>query len=143
MYNGIEIQHPLYAILFCNLIVPLISSSINLSVYGFVPLKFYIKVSNFTYGFSVYFHAICWLLSSLIRYLYIMNNDWLYSKFPDVKRQGLIALVLEIALTILLLMPITGTAILLGNYEPITKTFSVISLLDLLTDLFFIQQKIY
>ena len=48
MYHGIEIQHPLYAILFFNLIVPLISSTVNLSVVGFSSFETYLKVSNLT-----------------------------------------------------------------------------------------------
>jgi len=115
MYNGIEIQHPLYAILFCNLIVPLISSSINITGFEFLPFEKYVKISNLTNGISISFHGTCWLLSSVIRYLYIMHNDWLFSKLPDVKKQCWIALGLEILLTILFMMPIVGTAILLGN----------------------------
>jgi hypothetical protein len=116
MYRGIEIQHPLYAILFCNLIVPLVSTIINLTVFGFVSLEKYARLSNATNAFSVYFHGACWLLSSMIRYFYIMHNDWLFSKFPDVKKQCWIALGLEIGLTILLMMPAFGTIVFLGNY---------------------------
>jgi len=117
MYHGIEIQHPLYAILFFNLIVPLISSTVNLSVVGFSSFETYLKVSNLTNWISIYFHGTSWLLSSLIRYVYIMHKDWLFSKFPDVKKQGWIALGLDIALTLLLILPTVGSAILLGNYK--------------------------
>jgi hypothetical protein len=58
MYRGIEIQHPLYAILFCNLIVPLISTIINITVFGFVSLEKYARLSNATNAFSVYFHGV-------------------------------------------------------------------------------------
>ncbi len=123
MYRGIEIQHPLYAILFFNLIVPLITSSINIIVYGFSTLDQYIKVSNLTNALSVYFHGTCWLLSSFIRYLYIMHNDWLFSKFPDIRKQCFIAIGIEIALTILLMMPLVGTAILLGKNKIVLVCF--------------------
>jgi hypothetical protein len=116
MYKGIEIQHPLYAIIFFNLIVPLISTVINITVFGFVSLEIYLNVSSLTSAFSVYFHGMCWMLSSLIQYLYIMHNDWLFSKFPDVKKQCWIALGLEITLTILLMTPVVWTAVLLGSY---------------------------
>ena len=116
MYRGIEVQHPLYAVLFSNLIVALLSSIINTTVFGFISLHQYIRVSNITNGFSVYFHGTCWLLSSLIRYVYIMHNDWLFSKFPDVKKQCWIALGFEIALGIMFMMPTLGTFIYLGNY---------------------------
>jgi hypothetical protein len=115
MYKGIEIQHPLYAILFFNLIIPLISTIINLTIFGFVSLENYVNVSNLTSAFSVYFHGICWMLSSVTRYLYIMHNDWLFSKFPDVKKQCWIALGLEITLTILIMTPAVWTGVLLGN----------------------------
>jgi hypothetical protein len=117
MYRGIEIQHPLYAILFCNLIVPLISTIINTTVFGFVSLEKYARLSNATNAFSVYFHGACWLLSSMIRYLYIMHNDWLFSKFPDVKKQCWIALGFEIGITILLMMPAFGTVVFFGKYK--------------------------
>ena len=44
MYRGIEIQHPLYAILFCNLIVPLISTIINTTV--FIHIRDIIKTGS-------------------------------------------------------------------------------------------------
>ncbi len=121
MYHGIEIHHPLYAILFFNLIVPLISTLINISVFGFLSFEKYVRVSNLTNSISISFHGTCWLLSSMIRYLYIMHNDWLFSKFPDVKKQCWIALGLEIGLTILFMMPIVGTAMSLGKYEKSKK----------------------
>ena len=117
MYRGIEIQHPLYAILFFNLIVPLITSSINITAFGFLSSEKYVRLSNLTNALSVYFHGTCWLLSSMIRYLYILHNDWLFSKVPDLKNQCWIAIGLEIVLTFILMMPILVTAILLGNYE--------------------------
>ncbi len=128
MYRGIEIQHPLYAILFCNLIVPLISTIINTTVFGFVSLEKYARLSNATNAFSVYFHGACWLLSSMIRYLYIMHNDWLFSKFPDVKKQCRIALGLEIGITVLLMLPAFGTLVFLGNLKIIKVIFRVMSL---------------
>ncbi len=116
MYRGIEVQHPLYAILFLNLIVALLSTVINTSVCRFISLDQYFILSSVTNAFSVFFHVTCWLLSSLIRYLYIMHNDWLFSKFPNVKKQCWIALGLDIALGIMFMMPVLGTLIFLGNY---------------------------
>jgi hypothetical protein len=115
MYQGIEVQHPLYAILFFNLIVSLISSIINTTVFGFISLDKYVRVSNVTNGFSIYFHGTCWLLSSFIRYVYILHKDWLFSKVPDVKKQCWIALGLEITLVFMFMLPVLGTLILLGN----------------------------
>ena len=116
MYRGIEVQHPLYAILFFNLIVSLLSSIINTSACGFISLDQYFMLSGMINAFSILFHGTCWLLSSLIRYLYIMHNDWLFSKFPDVKKQCWIALGFEIALGIMFMMPTLGNFIYLGNY---------------------------
>jgi hypothetical protein len=44
MYLGIEIQHPLYAVLFVNLIVPLISSATNLVCFSSISVDKYIQV---------------------------------------------------------------------------------------------------
>ena len=47
MYHGIEIQHPLYLVLFVNLIVPLISTVSNLLLFPFISFDKFIKVRHF------------------------------------------------------------------------------------------------
>ena len=39
MYNGVQIVHPLYAVLFTNLVVPLVSSTINISSFSFISVE--------------------------------------------------------------------------------------------------------
>ena len=41
MYNGVQIVHPLYAVLFANLLVPLVSSAINISSFNFISVEKY------------------------------------------------------------------------------------------------------
>jgi hypothetical protein len=85
MYNGIEIEHPVFRVLFCNLIVALISSVLNIIAF---PIKKDIKYSTIVNGnnaFCLLFHCCCWLFVSLLRFAYIIHKDWLFARFPDPK----------------------------------------------------------
>ena len=114
MYRGIEIQHPLYAVLFFNLVVAAASSLVNISAFLFISMDKYIRLSNLTNAVAVYFHGTCWFTTSVIRYLYIMHNDWLFAKVPKVKHQRTLALTFEILFTIILMMPILIVGVLMG-----------------------------
>ena len=46
MYHGIEIHHPLYMVLFVNLIVPLITTVSNLLLFPFITFDKFIKVRH-------------------------------------------------------------------------------------------------
>jgi hypothetical protein len=85
MYHGIEIEHPVFRVLLCNLIVAFFSSAANVIAY---PIKNKIKYNvfvNTNNGFSLLFHCCCWLIVSLLRFIYIFHKDWLYKRFPDPK----------------------------------------------------------
>ena len=49
MYHGIEIQHPLYMVLFINLILPLLSTMTNLILFLLISFDQLIKVSHCKY----------------------------------------------------------------------------------------------
>ena len=118
MYSGIEIQHPLYAVLFFNLVIATVSSMVNIIGFIFISVDKYVRLSNLTNAVAVYFHGTCWFTTSVIRYLYIMHNDWLFAKIPEVKHQRTLALAFEVVFTILLVMPVLIAAILMGmNYR--------------------------
>lgn len=83
MYYGIEISHPVYGILFGNLIITLVSSFLNVFVFPFVTEFKYstlLNGNNVAY-FSLY--LCCWLILSVLRYFYIVKADWLHAKFPN------------------------------------------------------------
>jgi len=85
MYNGIEIEHPVFRVLFCNLVAALLSSAVNVIVF---PIKMEIKYSSIIGGNNVFcliFHCCCWFIVSLLRYLYIIHKEWLLNRYPDPK----------------------------------------------------------
>jgi hypothetical protein len=85
MYNGIEIEHPVFRVLFCNLIAALFASAFNVIVYPVAKEIKYSKIANGINGLSLMFHCCCWLVVSLLRYIYIIHKDWLFKTFPDQK----------------------------------------------------------
>ncbi len=94
MYQGIEIQHPLYAVLFLNISFSWFSTFINLSAFTVISTRTYLTLSNATSAIVIYFHIICWFMTTLIRYMYIVQDVWLHKSIPDIKTQSLIAIVL-------------------------------------------------
>jgi hypothetical protein len=85
MYNGIEIDHPVFRVLFCNLIVAFLSSAVNVVVYPFETEIKYSTMVTTSNGLSLMFHCCCWLILSLLRFFYIIHKDWLLRRFPDPK----------------------------------------------------------
>jgi amino acid transporter len=87
MFNGIEINHPIYHILFINLIVTLVSSLITIFAFPFSLNNVkYSTVVNANNGFTLLFHCCCWAIVSALRYLYIMKKKWLEEHYPDQKQ---------------------------------------------------------
>jgi hypothetical protein len=77
MYQGIEIRHPLYTILFINLIVPAICSAIDILSFYAMPKDKFVKISNSNSAISLFFHTNCWYLTSGLGYIYILHGDWI------------------------------------------------------------------
>ena len=114
MYQGIEVQHPLYTVLFLNLTFAWLSSFINVAAFSFVIDGAYLRLANTTSTLALYFHTICWFMTTVIRYLYIVHDAWLHKKVPNVKVQCIIALGSVFALTMALASPTFGYALSLG-----------------------------
>jgi hypothetical protein len=94
MYLAIEIGHPVYATLFCNLISVLLSSTLEIVA---IPFLEYIRVKTFVKNctaFVVIFHACTWLVMSVLRYLYIVHNNWVHKTFPDARKLTVLSLCL-------------------------------------------------
>jgi len=112
MYFGIEIGHPVYATLFCNLVSVLAASTIEVLV---LPFLQDIRAETFVKScaaFYAIFHGTTWLVMSVLRYLYIVHGSWLHVVFPDsrtltVLSLGLIYLIYSICLvsTLFVLVP--------------------------------------
>jgi len=86
MYNGIEIEHPVFRVLLCNLIVTFFSSAVNVIAYPIRKETKYSTISNANNAFCLLFHCCCWLIVSLLRFIYIIHKDWLFNRFPDTKQ---------------------------------------------------------
>jgi hypothetical protein len=105
MFNGIEIDHPVFHILFLNLIFTQISSLINILAFTFeflIPIN--IKLStilNSNNGLTLIFHCCCWAIVSALHYLYIKKKKWLEEHYPDQKQIKNLSMVLLISLYIL------------------------------------------
>jgi len=127
MYKGIEIQHPLYSILFLNLTFAWFSTLINATAFNFVTDGTYLRLANSTSSFALYFHVICWLVTTVIRYLYILHDVWLHKTIPNAQVQCFISIGSVFGLTMALASPSFGYALLLGGifHQHFIHTFLV------------------
>ena len=82
MYLGIEISHPVYGVLFSNLILTIISSLINVLVFPFVKTINYNTLVNGNNSVCLFFQCSCWCVLSALRYLYIIHKTWIHKTFP-------------------------------------------------------------
>jgi hypothetical protein len=83
IYKRIEIDHPVYAIIFCDLTGTLASSLINTMVLPFVNRSQYLRLVNVNNFSCIVFHCCCWCILSILRYLYIVKQPWLDKTFPQ------------------------------------------------------------
>ena len=116
MYQGVEIQHPLYSVLFLNLIIPLCLTVTNIIGFVFIPCSKYITLSNSNSAFCMYFHCTCWCLSSIIRYIYIISPDWIHNLMPSVRYQCFVTHVIAVLMSFLVSSPMFSYAIYLGKF---------------------------
>jgi len=113
-YRGIEIRHPVYAVLFCDLIVALTSSLINAVIFPFVSTYRYSSLANGSNAFCFIFHSCCWCILSIQRYLYVTKKTWLEQKFPDPSRLLKVSLLSLIALVTFNVASFLATVIYFG-----------------------------
>ena len=115
MYHGVEIQHPLYLVLFLNLVASWVSSLMNIVGFPFLPSLAHVKLTNVGSTAILFFHCVCWLLTSVIRHLYIVNDAWLHSKVPSTKIQSYLAILSAVVLTAALASPCFAYLVFLGK----------------------------
>ena len=114
MYFGIEIRHPVYGILFGNLIVALVSSLLNIFVLPFVSEFKYstlVNGNNITY---LVFYLSCWLVLSVLRYAYIIKTNWLHENFTEAKTILLLAYFGVVSVFTLCISSVLGTLMSFG-----------------------------
>ena len=115
MYRGIEIQHPLYAILFLNLLIGLLLTLLDVIAFTVIPTERFIILSNSSSSLALLFHCTCWCLTSIIRYVYIIHENWIHNLIPNPKYQCYAAFALAFATAFTLSMPLFGYSIFLGK----------------------------
>ena len=117
MYQRVEIHHPLYAVLFLNLIIPLCFSLIDMIGFMFLTPNKYITLSNTNSVFCIYLHCTCWCVTSIIRYIYIIYPDWINNLTPSARIQFFATYTMVLILTFLLSAPMYSYAIYLGKFH--------------------------
>ena len=115
IYRGVEISHPIYFILFVNLIIPLSVSVINIIAYQITSTKKYLMMASSLSGLCLAFHCNCWCVTSIIRYLYIVHENWIHNKIPNFKHQCIVALAATLASLFSLMAPSFVYSISIGN----------------------------
>jgi len=116
MYQGIEIQHPLYAMIFLNLIVALFFTLLDLAVFFFLSTDRFVSILNASSTVALFFHCTCWCVTSIIRYLYIVHENWIHIVVPSHQKQCFLAFGLTFILFFTLTVPPFGYARFLGKY---------------------------
>jgi hypothetical protein len=112
MYNGIEIVHPIYKIVFCNLCVSLLSSFTSVATFLFIKTMRFSTMLNSINWCCILYHYTSWCILSVLRYLYIMHGNWLHKKIPEPKTIGNLGLA-AIAVTYFLAVSVNILAAIL------------------------------
>jgi hypothetical protein len=124
MYQGTDINHPIYALLFSNLIFPLVATIINFVILTFTTFDQWMRGSVITNYLATLFHLVSWSLISVLRFLYLEHPTWLDNKCPDVKKLRILSLLAQFGLYLLLIiMNVTLIASVAVPYGWPEKTF--------------------
>jgi hypothetical protein len=121
MYQGIEIGHPVYAVLFLNLIVSTMSTVLDIVVFFFMSTNKYVLFSNLVNALSVFFHCTSWCVTSVLRFVYIIGGDCFHNLIPNQKLQCASALMMTCLVAAFLTTPTFAVVISYGK-----QSFSVI-----------------
>jgi hypothetical protein len=138
MYNGIEISHPIYATLFCNMVITLLSSVIDVFIFPFVTNFKYSTLVNGNSVLCLLFHFCSWFVLSVLRYFYIVYPDQLHQRFPEPKVLSSIAIISDILIFTINCAGMLGTLMYFGwpqikmYYMPTThKIISISTILSI------------
>jgi len=115
MYQRIEVKHPLYAVLFLNLVVSLLCAIANILLFYFVPTFTFVRFSRIQGGVYLFFHCTSWCVTSVIRYIYIVHDDWIDRFIPSPRMQCQVALALAILFSVSMSAPVVGYIFYLGK----------------------------
>ena len=116
MYNGIEISHPVYAVLFTNISVATISALINILSIQWVDITVFLVIANASNTWYMIFHCVTWSVTSVLRYIYILHGEWIEEKFPDQRTLTTTSILAVLVIFAVLLTPLISTIIPLGKH---------------------------
>ena len=116
MFQGIEIIHPLYTVLFLNLLVSLLSTVVNIAAFSFLSIEKYFMVTNVSNSQSIYFHCTSWCITSIIRYIYISHNDWIHKMIPSSRLKCILAIIVSLAYSVMQSSPTFAVIISYGKH---------------------------
>jgi hypothetical protein len=116
MYRGIEIQHPLYATIFLDLMIALFFTLLDMIAFFYMSPDKFFPTTNTNSGVALHFHCTCWCVTSIIRYIYIVHENWIHKAIPNHKYQCYMAIGFTFILYLALSFPSMGYSIYLGNY---------------------------
>ena len=105
MYQGIEISHPIYGSLFCNLASALMTSVAEIFLLALVTEIRATTIIKACSSLYLLFHCSSWGVVSILRYAYIVHPDWLHGKFPEPR-----VLLITSLVSIYLSFMVCGTA---------------------------------
>jgi hypothetical protein len=115
MFNGVEISHPIFSVLFTNLVMGLISTFLNIFGYIFLSFDRYVGYSNGCNGLFLSFHCSVWCITSILRYIYVLHSDWIDEKFADQRKLSFISVASVFILFAILVLPPVVFAISFGK----------------------------
>lgn len=78
MYQGIEIDHPVFALLFYNMSFALICSFANILTLTMFPMETWLRFAFIVNGFFLQFHVICWSIISTLRSVFRFYKSMRY-----------------------------------------------------------------
>ena len=122
-YQGIEIQHPLYAVLFLNLVLSLANSTISVLGWMLLPFKIFVRLLNSLNVIHVFSMCSNWSVISIIRYVYILHENWLHTAMPSPTMRWCTAIGLSLFFTLLQSSPVIAIAIILGKRSNLNRLF--------------------
>ena len=85
IFFSLEISHPIYSVLLCNLSASFICSSVNIVNMLTSSFRFFSKTAIIANYICNIFHCCCWCVISILRYLILVKTDWTNKRFPDLR----------------------------------------------------------
>ena len=114
MYFAIEVAHPIYTILFINLLITTLSFVLDVFVFPFMTGFKYNTLVIWNNTISWLFQCCCWYILSVLRYMYLVHSEWVHNKFQNQRLLSAAAILAVLLTFSLCCFAVLGTAIYFG-----------------------------